>query len=118
MNKIGNFDPDRIESPHGVELWVTQMSDLARSKMAGQIIALVWPYRQSSSEYLAVEMLGRDGGEMSITFLTGQPVTQYSFDDLETTCFEVVDMNEALAMVDRFLGAAGATTDPKDWDSP
>lgn len=115
MNEIGNLDPDRIESPYGVELWVAQMSDLARSKMAGQIIALVWPYMHSSRDYLAVEMLGTGGGEMSLTFLTGQSVTKYSFDDLETTCFEVMEMDEALEIVDLFLSATGAITDPKAW---
>jgi len=92
-----------------VELWASKMAELARSKMAGNISVSVWPYRLHRTEYLSVDMTGQDGGDMSITIATGADRTDYSFDDLETTCFDVPDMTEALTMVSRFLHAADAT---------
>lgn len=92
-----------------VELWAAQMAELARSKMAGNISATVWAYRLHRTEYLSIDMTGQDGGGMSITLATGADRTNYSFDDLETTCFDVPDMTEALAMASRFLNAAAAT---------
>ncbi|QTF59100.1 hypothetical protein [Stutzerimonas frequens] len=92
-----------------VELWAAQMAELARSKMAGDIRATVWAYRLHRTEYLAIDLIGQGGGDMSITLATGADRTDYSFDDLETTCFDVPDMTEALTMVSRFLHAADAT---------
>lgn len=92
-----------------VELWACKMAELARSKMAGKIIASVWPYRIHRTEYLSVDMTGQDGGDMNITIATGADRTDYSFEDLETTCFDVPDMTEALTMVSRFLHAVDAT---------
>lgn len=92
-----------------VELWASKMAESARSKMAGNISASVWPYRIHRTEYLSVDMTGQDGGDMSITIATGAGRTDYSFDDLETTCFDVPDMTEALTMVSRFLHDAEAT---------
>jgi hypothetical protein len=76
--------------------------------MAGNINATVWPYRLHRTEYLSVDMIGLDGGDMSITIATGADRIEYSFDDLERTCFDVPDMTEALTMVSRFLHAADA----------
>lgn len=92
-----------------VELWAAQMAELARSKMTGNINATVWAYRLHRTEYLAIDMTGQDGGGMSITLATGADRTNYSFEDLQTTCFEVPDMAEALTMASRFLHAADAT---------
>lgn len=92
-----------------VETWASRMAELARSKMTGNISASVWPYRINSTEFLSVDMIGDCGRGMSITFETGTAEANYSFDDLETSCFEAPDMTEALTMAARFLQAAGAT---------
>jgi hypothetical protein len=107
MNLTGNPDPERIELQPGVELWAVQMSALARSKMSGRITALVDVYQHASNIYLAVDMIGSETGDMSVILLTGQLATNYSFNDLETTCFEVVDMAQARQMVGQLLHTLG-----------
>ena len=88
--------------------WAYEMAQLARSTMVGQVEARVWPYRYPN-EYLSVDMLGANGGDMSVTIATGFDKTDYCFDDLETTCFHVTDMAEALLMATMMLNELGAT---------
>ncbi|WP_440057892.1 hypothetical protein [Pseudomonas fragariae (ex Marin et al. 2024)] len=94
-----------------VDLWVLNMSTRARSLMIGEITALTWSYKKSSAEYFAVEMIGEEGGHMSLTFLTGQPDKPDRLADVESTCFPVVDMAEAKKLAKLFLTSAGAVTD-------
>lgn len=105
MNQAGKPDPERIELQPGVELWAAQMSALARSKMSGKITALVDVYEHASSTYLAVDMIGSESGDMNVTLLAGQQTINYHLDDLETTCFEVVDLVQARLMADQLLHA-------------
>lgn len=105
MKQTGDPDPERIELQPGVDLWAAQMSALARSKMSGKITALVDVYEHASSTYLAVDMIGSESGDMSVTLLAGQQATNYSFNDLETTCFDVVDLTHAWLMAGQLLDA-------------
>jgi hypothetical protein len=107
MKLIGNPDPEGIELQPGVELWATQMSALVRSRMSGKITVLVDEYQHASRIYLAVDMVGTEDGDFSITFLTGQKVTDYCFGDLETTCFDVVDLAHARLMIEQLLCVLG-----------
>jgi hypothetical protein len=50
-------------------------------------------------------MIGTEAGEMSVTLLTGEATANYRFDDLETTCFDVGDLDHAKHMVDQLLCA-------------
>lgn len=111
MKQTGDPDPHRIEELQpGVELWATCLSVLARRKMSGEITALVDVYEHASSTYLAVDMIGTECGDMSVIILTGQPCTDYSLSDLETTCFETVDLLHARLMADELLTALGIST--------
>lgn len=103
MKQTGSPDPERIELQPGVKLWAARMSALARSKMSGKITALVDVYEHASSTYLAVDMIGSESGDMSVTLLAGQQTTNYHLDDLETTCFDVVDLAQARLMADQLL---------------
>lgn len=107
MNLTGNPDPERIELQPGVELWAAQMAALARSKMTGKITALVDVYEHAASTYLAVDMIGSETGDMSVTLLAGCRATDYNFNDLKATCFDVVDLAQARWMVDQLLDALG-----------
>lgn len=93
-----------------VDSWVMHMSIRAKIQMIGEITALTWAYEKSSQEYLAVEMVGEFGGDMSLTFLTGQPDASDRLSDIESTCFEVVDMVEARKLTALFLSAAGVVS--------
>lgn len=94
-----------------VDAWVMNMSIRARTRMRGEITALTWAYKKSSAEYLAVEMIGEIGGDMQLTFLTGQPDKPGRLADFDSTCFSVVDMKEARQLAALFLTSAGAVTD-------
>jgi hypothetical protein len=111
MNLTGNPNPKRMELQPGVELWAEQMSVLARSKMLGKITALIDVYQHASSTYLAIDMIGAEAGDMSVTLLTGQPATDYSLNDLEITCFNVVDLAHARQMADQLLQALALLTE-------
>lgn len=107
MTLTGTPDPERIELQPGVELWAAQLSALARSKMSGKITALVDVYRHASNTYLAVDMIGSESGDMSVTLLTGQQLTNYHPNDFEATCFDVADLTQARQMADHLLCALG-----------
>lgn len=110
MKQKGDPDPHRIEELQpGVELWATSLSVLARSKMSGEITALVDVYEHASSTYLAVDMIGTECGDMSVFILTGQPHTDYRLKDLETTCFDTVDLVHARHMAAELLTALGVS---------
>ncbi|WP_456293275.1 hypothetical protein [Pseudomonas sp. AK106] len=111
MKLTGNPDPKGIELQPGVELWATQMSALVRSRMSGKITVLVDEYKHASRIYLAVDMAGTEDGDFSITFLTGQTATDYCFGDLETTCFDVVDMAHARLMIEQLLSVLEVSPD-------
>lgn len=111
MKQTGDPDPHRIEELQpGVELWAASLSVLARRKMSGEITALVDLYVDASSTYLAVDMIGTESGDMSVIILTGQPCTDYSLNDLETTCFDTVYLAHARLMAAQLLTALGIST--------
>lgn len=112
MKQTGNSDPQGIALEPDVELWAEQMSVLARSRLSGKITALVHQYEHASSTYLAVDMIGANAGDLSITFLIGQAVSRCSFQDLEMTCLDVIDMAQARHMADRLLDALAINTNP------
>jgi hypothetical protein len=114
MKPTGDPDPHRIELTPGVELWAAGLSALARSKMSGKITALVDVYEHASSMYLAVDMIGTEDGDMTITLLTGQPATDYRLNDLKATCFDTVDLADARFMVNELLRALGITAKAPD----
>ena len=91
-----------------VARWASRMAVLARSKMTGRIVGRISPYRLAGVEYLTVDLMGQLSGDMSVTISTGSQSTDYSFDDLERTCFEVPDMTEGLTMISLFLRDANA----------
>jgi hypothetical protein len=107
MKQTGELQPD-------VELWAARLSALARSKMSGKITALVGIYEHASSTYLALDMIGSECGDMSVTILTGQPSTDYSLHDLEATCFDTVDLSHARCMANELLNALGISARPFD----
>ncbi len=107
MNQTGNPDPERIEWQPDVVLWAIEMAALARSRMSGKITALVDVYQHASSTYLAVDMIGSESGDMSVTLLAGQQTTNFNFNDLETTCFDVVDLAQARQMATQLLHELG-----------
>lgn len=113
MNQTGNPDPYGIELQPGVELWAARLSVLARSKMSGKITALVGVYEHASSTYLAVDLIGTECGDMSVTVITGQSCTDYSLNDLETTCFDSVDLAHARLMANELLTALGINAPPQ-----
>lgn len=111
MKRQGNLDPSRIEELQpGVELWAISLSVLARRKMSGKITALVDVYEHASSTYLAVDLIGTECGDMSVMILIGQSRTDYSLNDLETTCFGTVDLVHAKHMAAELLTALGIST--------
>lgn len=114
MKQTGEPDPYRIELQPDVELWAAQMSVLARSKMSGKITALVGVYEHAMTTYLALDMIGSEYGDMSVTILTGQPSTDYSLHDLETTCFDTVNLAHARRMANELLNALGISARPFD----
>lgn len=114
MKPTGDPDPHRIELQPGVELWAAGLSALARSKMSGKITVLVDVYENTTSTYLAVDMIGTERGDMTVTVLTGQPATDYRLDDLETTCFDTVDLAHARLMANELLRALGITAKAPD----
>jgi hypothetical protein len=107
MKQTGDPDPYRIELQPDVELWAAQLSTLARSKMSGKITALIGIYEHASITYLALDMIGSEYGDMSVTILTGQPCTNYSLHDLGTTCFDTVNLAHARRMANELLNALG-----------
>jgi hypothetical protein len=97
-----------------VERWATLMAAQARSEMRGQISASVWPYRMGvDQEYLSVDMIGSEGGDLAITFgVGGVTSTEYDFDNLAgNTCFNVPDMTEALCMATALLKKLSASVE-------
>jgi hypothetical protein len=82
--------------------------------MSGKITVLVDVYEHASSMYLAVDMIGTEGGDMTITVLTGQPATDYRLNDLEATCFDTVDLAHARFMANELLRALGITAKAPD----
>ena len=105
---VSDVGPSWFKALPEVELWASRMAELARSKMEGPINASVWPYRLDGTEYLSIDMVGQAGGDMSVTISTGAQCTDYGFEDLESTCFDVPDMTEALTLTSLFLRDAGA----------
>jgi hypothetical protein len=97
-----------------VERWATLMAAQARSEMRGQIEASVWPYRMGvDEEYLSVDMIGSEGGDLAITFgVGGVTSTEYDFDNLAgNTCFNVPDMTEALCMTTALIKKLSASVE-------
>jgi hypothetical protein len=94
-----------------VDRWAAELAALAKADMQGQIEALVWPYRLGGDEYLAVDMRGTGGGDLSITFVVGGvKTTEYDFDNLAgNSCFSVPDMTEALSMTVALVEKLSAT---------
>lgn len=105
---VSDIGPARSKVLPEVEVWASRMSELARLKLDGPIKASVWAYRLNETECLSIDLVGQSGGDMSVTISTGVHRTNYSFNDLEATCFEVPDMTEALLMASIFLRHAGA----------
>lgn len=105
---VSDIGPSWCNPLPDAQRWAYEMAQLARSSLTGQIEAHVWPYRYPN-EYLSVDLFGRDGGDMPITIATGFDATDYSFGDLETTCFYVTDMAEALLMATLLINELGAT---------
>ena len=110
MDSRGNSDigPSWTTLQPEVRLWASRMADLASSKMDGRIGAILRPYRHLSAEYLSVDMVGQNSGSMSVTISIGAVCTNFGFDDLERTCFDVSDMTEALTTVALLLRDANA----------
>lgn len=71
---------------------------------------MVGVYEHASSTYLAVDLIGTECGEMSVMILTGQPCTDYSLNDPETTCFATLDLAHARHMAAELLTALGIST--------
>lgn len=97
-----------------VERWATELTVLAKADMKGQISASVWPYRDNGDngcEMLSVDMVGAEGGDLSITFGTGYVnSTDYDFNNLAgNTCFQVPDLTEAFSMAAVLLDKLSAT---------
>ncbi|WP_420170751.1 hypothetical protein ACN99C_26715 (plasmid) [Pseudomonas alloputida] len=104
---VSDIGPSWCKPLPDTKRWAYEMAQLARSSMKGPIEARVWPYRYPN-EYLSVDLFdGKD--DLSITIATGFDATDYSFGDLETTCFHVVDMAEALLMATLLINELGAT---------
>ena len=97
-----------------VERWATELAALARADMQGQICASVWPYRDkgnSGNVYLSVDMIGAEGGDLSITFgVSDVCSTEYDFNNLAgNSCFNVPDLTEAFCLAAALLETLSAT---------
>lgn len=112
MKQTGDPDPHRIELKPGLELWAAGLSALAHSRMSGKITALVDVYEHASSTYLAVDVIGSEYGDISVTILTGQACTNYRLDDLQATCFDTVNLAHARHMANELLNALGINGRP------
>jgi hypothetical protein len=97
-----------------VERWAAELAVLAKADLQGRISASVWPYRDNGDkgcEMLSVDMVGSEGGDLSITFGTGYVSrTDYDFNNLAgNTCFQVPDLTEAFSLAAVLLDKLSAT---------